>query len=79
MQFTVPKGVKYDMLPVTTGITQGSILGPILFTLFTTALPAEITMGSLFMYADDTSIFCIGGSADAAIASLNRALHEVYR
>ena len=37
------------------------------------------TMGSLFMYADDTSIFCIGESVDAAIASLNRALQEVYR
>lgn len=31
------------------------------------------------MYADDTSIFCIGESVDAAIASLNRALQEVYR
>ena len=79
MQFTVLNGVKSDMLPVTTGIPQGSVLGPILFTLFTNDLPAAITMGSLFMYADDTSIFCIGESADAAIASLNRALQEVYR
>ena len=79
MQFTVLNGVKSDMLPVTTGIPQGSVLGPILFTLFTNDLPAAIKMGSLFMYADDTSIFCIGESADAAIASLNRALQEVYR
>ena len=77
MQFTLRNGVKYDILPVTTGIPQGSVLGPILFTLFTNDLPAAITMGSLFIYADDTSLLCIGVSADAAIASLNRALLEV--
>ena len=47
MQFTVLNGVKSDMLPVTTGKPQGSVL----FTLFTNDLPAAITMGSLFMYA----------------------------
>ena len=79
MQFTVLNGVKSDMLPVKTGKPRGSVLGPILFTLFTNDLPAAITMGSLIMYADDTSMFCIGESVDAAIASLNRALQEVYR
>ena len=74
IQFTVLNGVKSDMLPVTTGIPQGFVLSPILFILFTNDLPAMITM-----YADDMSIFCIGESADAAIASLNRALQEVYR
>lgn len=79
MQFTVFNGVKSNMLPVKTGILQGSVLGCILFTLFTNDLPAAITMGSLFTYADDTSIFYIGEYVDAAIASLNRALQEVYR
>lgn len=74
MQFTVFNGVKSDMLPVKTGKPQGSVLGPILFTLLTNDLPAAITL-----YADDTSIFCIGESVDAEIASLNRALQEVYR
>ena len=31
------------------------------------------------MYADDTSILCIGQSADLAIALLSKALQEVYR
>ena len=59
MHFTVLNGVKSGMLTVATGIPQGSVLGPILFTLFTNDLPAAITMGTLFMYADDRSVFCI--------------------
>ena len=29
------------------------------------------------MYADDTSIYCIGESGDVAVAALNNALQEV--
>ena len=79
MQFTVLNGVKSDILPVTTGIPQGSVLGPTLFTLFTNDLPAAISEGNLYMYADDTSIYCIGENADVAVAALNNALLEVQR
>lgn len=72
MQFTVLNGVKSDILPVTTGIPQGSVLGPTLFTLFTNDLPEAISEGDLYMYADDTSIY-----ADVAVAALNNALQEV--
>lgn len=30
------------------------------------------------LFADDTTVFCIGDSADLAIAQLNKALHEIY-
>ena len=41
-------------LPVTCGVPQGSIIGPILFILFTTDLSAHLTHGVLISYADDT-------------------------
>ena len=72
MQFTALNGVASDLLPVTAGIPQGSVVGPTLFTLFTNYLPAAIRSGSLFMCADETSIFCVGQSADFAIALLKR-------
>ena len=60
------------------GIPQGSVLGPTLFTLFTNDLSPFVRSGSLYMFADDTTAFCIGDTADEAIVKLNRALQEVY-
>ena len=79
-QFTVLNGVKSDLLPVSMGIPQGSVLGrrPTLFTLFTNDLWPFVRSGSLYMFADDTTVFCIGDTADEAIVKLNRALQEVY-
>ena len=66
MQFTMLNGVASDLLPVTAGISQG--LGPTLFTLFANDLISTVRSRSLFIYADDTSVFCVGQSADLAIA-----------
>ena len=59
-------------------IPQGSVLGPTLFVLFTNDLPSSVPTGSVYMYADDTTILCIGETADLAIAKLNKALREFY-
>ena len=77
-QFTVLNGVKSELLPVRMGIPQGSVLGPTLFVLFTNDLPSSVPTGSVYMYADDTTVFCIGETADLAIAKLNKALREFY-
>ena len=51
-QFTVLNGVKLFFLPVSMGIPQG------LFMLFTNDLPSSVPSGSVYMYADDTTICC---------------------
>ena len=33
--------------------------------------------GSVFMYADDTTVYCIGDTVDCAVVSLNKALSEL--
>ena len=60
------------------GIPQGSVLGPTLFVLFTNDLPRSVPSGSVYMYADDTTIYCVGETADLVIDQLNKALREFY-
>ena len=61
-QFTIVNGVKSGMLPVSFGIPEGSVLGPVLFTLFTNDLPNSVKTGSAYTFSDDATIYCTGPS-----------------
>ena len=70
--------VESDLLPVLMGISQGSVLGPTLFVLFTNDSPFSVPSGSVYMHADITTIYCVGKTADLVIDRLNKALRESY-
>ena len=73
-QYTVVNGELSDQAYVTSGVPQGSVLGPTLFALYTGDLPEAVSSASLYMYADDTTIDCIGESVDSVTSTLNNAL-----
>ena len=37
-----------------------------------------MTSGSVYLYADDTTIYCIKRTTDEAVTQLNKALNELY-
>ena len=56
---------------------QGYVLGRTLFTLFTNDLPSSVSSGSVYMFADDITVYCISDMAEKSIAKLNSALREL--
>jgi hypothetical protein len=64
--------IKYSALKaVKRGVPQGSLLSPILFTIFTADLPNCIQFCKYHMYADDTQIYYSFKSEDVSIAIQN--------
>ena len=54
-QFVQINNEKSDEVPVIFGVPQGSVLGPILFNLYTADLQEHINGGETNQYADDTT------------------------
>ena len=42
---------------VTCGVPQGSVLGPLLFIIYTNDLPHSLTHSNCILFADDTTIY----------------------
>ena len=57
-QRVVINGIESEWLPVTSGVPQGSILGPLLFLLYINDLPTVLSPATLCaIFADDTKIY----------------------
>ena len=84
LQYTVVNGVKSKMQSVPDRTPQGSVLGPTLFALYTSdlpslpSLPSSVPSGETYMFAGDTTIYCVTENGDQAIHQLNKALKELY-
>lgn len=63
-QRVVIDGATSSSVPVTSGVPQGSVLGPILFLAFINDLPSYVTHSRVRLFADDTIVYLTVSSID---------------
>ena len=71
------QGVSSAAKPVSVGVPQGSILGPLLFILHLNDLPSAVVECSILMYADDTVVFFTAPEVSTIQATLVRELQAI--
>ncbi len=49
-------GFASKLLPVRSGVPQGSVLGHLLFLVYVNDIPSLCSLSSVFMFADDTKL-----------------------
>uniref|UniRef100_A0A8C5N3B1 Reverse transcriptase domain-containing protein n=1 Tax=Leptobrachium leishanense TaxID=445787 RepID=A0A8C5N3B1_9ANUR len=74
LQYVSISGSSSLPLPVTCGVPQGSILGPLLFTIFINDKPNICKASTVHMYADDTVIY----TSKPTLPQLEAVLQEQF-
>ncbi|MEE4246980.1 MAG: reverse transcriptase family protein [Kangiellaceae bacterium] len=78
VQRVVVEGEESDWTPVTSGVPQGSILGPFLFLLFINDMPRSVSSAFTALFADDCKIFMpINSNRDSVL--LQSDLNELLK
>ena len=56
-QYVSVNGHISDHLPITCGVPQDSVLGPLLFLIYVNDLPIVSKVMQFYLFADDTSVY----------------------
>ena len=76
-QYVSLNNINSNKLPVTCGVPQGSILGPLLFLLYINDLNTVSKLLTFIMFADDTNIFISGRFLEDLTCIANNELNKI--
>ena len=76
-QYVYFDGVKSLTQSVSCGVPQGSILGPLLFTLLINEFDLQINHCEIILYADDAVVYCADKSCENIESQLNIDIDQV--
>ena len=68
-----------DLVWLTSGVPQGGILSPIIFTLFTADLEMWCKYSKIYGYADDTTTACQGKNLEEIIKNLKHDAESILK
>lgn len=77
--FVELNSIRSEKRPISAGVPQGSILGPVLFNIFTSDIP-KIVETNLSIFADDTAIYSSNNCIETTKLNLKKHLEvlEIY-
>ena len=76
-QYVVCNGEMSSKCSIGIGVPQGSVLGPILFSIFVNDVSRHVYPCGVNLYADDTLLYCSGKDVNEASKKLQTSLNEI--
>lgn len=67
-----------DLRLIRAGVPQGSVLGPVLYLLYTSDIP-EIENNTIATFADDTAIMAVGSTHKEAVEKVQAAVNTIFK
>jgi hypothetical protein len=70
-QYVHYNGCNSNQMPMTCGVPQGSVLGPLLFIIYMNDLPDCLQYSKSILFADDTTVYQSGSNVKDLYANIN--------